>query len=269
MNPADEWHLNTSRLGKRVLVFERLDSTNAFALGLAEDSANDGLAVLADEQTAGRGQHQRQWSCPAGTGVLLSVLLFPPTPLRRPALLTAWAAVSVCELIQKITGLEARIKWPNDVLIRGRKVCGILIEQVRGTVAGIGLNVNQSAEHFAAAGLPQAASLAMFTGQSQVCRDVARLLIVELDAKYERLCQGYVVELEARWKGRIGLVGQQVDVETASGRRSGQLLDIGFDQLQLRLSDASTFCVPPEGVLHIVPSAPAPQSSHLAAQAQR
>ena len=81
------------------------------------------------EQTAGRGQYGRVWTAPAGSSVLLSVLLFPPPALRRPTLLTAWAAVSVCETIQELANLSATIKWPNDVLINGRKVCGILIEQ--------------------------------------------------------------------------------------------------------------------------------------------
>src|SRR5262249_11094582 len=158
-------------LGQRVHVFERLESTNTFALAHAPDVAYDGLVVLADEQTAGRGQHGRTWSCPGGSGVLMSVLIFPPAALHRPAILTAWAAVSVCELIDKMTGIEASIKWPNDVLVQNRKVCGILVEQRHGTVVGIGLNVNQPAAHFEAAGLPQAASLAMFTGQTRNCRD--------------------------------------------------------------------------------------------------
>src|SRR5262249_51940124 len=129
MTPSAEWRLKTRCLGRRVLVFDRLDSTNTFAAALAHDPANEGVVVLAREQTAGRGQYQRTWQAPAGTSVLLSVLLFPPPTLRRPALLTAWAAVSVCEAILQLTGLQAKIKWPNDVLIRGRKVCGILIEQ--------------------------------------------------------------------------------------------------------------------------------------------
>src|SRR5262245_27933915 len=121
----EEWRLDTVRLGRRVLAFRRLDSTNAFALARAGDPAEDGLVVLADEQTAGRGQHGRAWACPDGGGVLMSVLLFPPPPLRRPVVLTAWAAVSVCEVLRRTAGLQARIMWPNDVLVRGRKVCGI------------------------------------------------------------------------------------------------------------------------------------------------
>jgi BirA family transcriptional regulator, biotin operon repressor / biotin---[acetyl-CoA-carboxylase] ligase len=246
MNPTEEWQLNTSRLGKRVLWFDRLDSTNAFALGLKEE--NDGLVVVAEEQTAGRGQHGRSWSCPAGAGVLMSVLLFPPPRLRRPAILTAWAAVSVCELIQKITGLEARIKWPNDVLMEGRKVCGILIEQARGIVAGIGLNVNQPAEHFAAAGLSNATSLAAAAGQRQMCRDVARELIVELDLEYQRLCQGDIQGLEKRWQRRIGLLGKSVQLETATCSQNGQLREMTFDQLTLRLPDNTCLRLAPEAV---------------------
>src|SRR5262249_24480271 len=150
------------RLGRRVVVYDRVDSTNTLAAALADDPGNDGIVLLADEQTAGRGQHGRSWHCPAGTGALRSALLLPPPQLRRPALLAAWAAVSVCETVRWCTGLQAKIKWPNDVLLRGRKVCSILIEQARATVVGIGLNVSQSAESLAAAGLPEAGSLALF-----------------------------------------------------------------------------------------------------------
>src|SRR5439155_7970824 len=117
------------------------------ALALADDVSNDGLILLAQEQKSGRGQQGRTWIAPPGSSVLLSVLVFPPAWLRRPAMLTAWAAVSVCETVREVAGLEATIKWPNDVLVLGRKVCGILIEQRSSaagtppaTVAGIGLN---------------------------------------------------------------------------------------------------------------------------------
>ncbi len=226
MSAPREWHLDSARLGRRVLHFERLESTNTYALGLAADPANDGLVILADEQTAGRGQHGRSWSCPGGSGVLMSLLLFPPPPLRRPAILTAWAAVAVCELIRKATGLQAKIKWPNDVLVQGRKVCGILIEQSGGTVVGIGLNVNQPAEYFAAAGLTQGTSLAALTGAERSCEGVARMLIGELDAEYARLCGGDLATLEACWKWRLGLLGRPVVAETAGSIVAGRLLEL-------------------------------------------
>ncbi|HYV37276.1 MAG TPA: biotin--[acetyl-CoA-carboxylase] ligase [Gemmataceae bacterium] len=251
MTPTDEWHLNTAYLGNRVFVFDRLDSTNSFALSLANDAANDGLVIVADEQTAGRGQHGRQWSCPGGSGVLMSVLLFPPPHLRRPAILTSWAAVSVCELILKNTGLKATIKWPNDVLIDNRKVCGILIEQKGGTVAGIGLNVNQPAEYFVEAGLPLAASLGMLMQRQQSTRDVARQLIAELDTQYGQLFQGDTGTLERKWAKCLGLAGQQVRLETSSTIHHGLLLALTFEALTLLLPDGTTLNLTPETVRHL------------------
>src|SRR5260221_12097436 len=115
MTPNEKWQLATRHIGRQVYVYNRLDSTNSLAAALAGDESLNGLAVLAREQTAGRGQHGRQWECTRDMGVLLSVLLFPPAAVRRPAVLTAWAAVSICEAILQITGVQAKIKWPNDV----------------------------------------------------------------------------------------------------------------------------------------------------------
>src|SRR5262249_41132465 len=121
MTPIEEWTEDGRRVGRRVLVYDRIDSTNALALTLAGDPGSDGLVLVAREQTAGRGQQGRTWLSPAGSSVLLSAVLFPPPHLRRPALLTAWAAVSVCETVRETTGLVATIKWPNDVFLQGRK----------------------------------------------------------------------------------------------------------------------------------------------------
>src|SRR5260221_2302870 len=130
------WKLPRQHIGRRVYHFAQLPSPIDFAASLADDPANAGNVVLADEQTTGRGQYGRRWVAPPGSSVLMSVLLFPPPELRRPVILTAWAAVSVCETIRQATGEQAKIKWPNDVLLHGRKVCGVLIEQGKAVVAG-------------------------------------------------------------------------------------------------------------------------------------
>jgi BirA family biotin operon repressor/biotin-[acetyl-CoA-carboxylase] ligase len=246
----EEWSLPTRLVGRRVLYFDRIDSTSTRALALANDPANDGLAVLAAKQSAGRGQHGRTWVAPHGSSVHLSVLLFPPPRLLRPAVLTAWAAVSVVELIQGLTGLEAKIKWPNDVFLHGRKVCGILIEQSQGVVAGIGVNLNQTAEQFAAAGLPAAGSLSVFTGRRYDAPEVARQLLSQLDEEYHRLLQGDLATLEACWKCRIGLLGKRVHVECLQGEYQGQLLELRFDGLEVR-TDAGMLTILPEMVRHV------------------
>jgi BirA family biotin operon repressor/biotin-[acetyl-CoA-carboxylase] ligase len=260
-HPSEQWQLDTRRVGRQVHVFDRLDSTNSHAAALAADPANDGLAVLAREQTAGRGQYGRTWLCPAGAGVLLSVLVFPPPSLRRPALLTAWAAVSVCEAIRTATGLQARIKWPNDVLVHGRKVCGILIEQALrsggdwATVAGMGLNVNQPDAVFAEEGLTEAGSLAVFTGRTRDTDDMARRLLAQLDEEYNRLCQGDLVTLEACWKWRLGLLGKRVVVEGMDGQHHrGRLVDLGWAGVELRRGDGDRVCLQPEAVRHLRPT---------------
>src|SRR5262249_45838430 len=194
-------------------------STNNIAAELANDPANAGTAVLAGEQTAGRGQFGRSWHSPPGLGVWLSVLLAPPPYLRRPVLLTAWAAVAVADTAREITGRTTRIKWPNDVLLTGRKVCGILIEQTQGTVVGIGLNVNQTADQFADAGLPDATSLAAASGQTYDRDVVAGRLLDHLDAGYDVLLHGDVGLLEAVWREQLDLIGDWVSIELADGTR--------------------------------------------------
>jgi BirA family transcriptional regulator, biotin operon repressor / biotin---[acetyl-CoA-carboxylase] ligase len=251
MSPREEWQLGTTHVGRRVLVFDSLDSTSNLAAALAADPGNAGVAVLADEQTAGRGQYGRTWLCLGKTGVLISLLLFPPAPARRPALLTAWAAVSVCETILRTAGLQATIKWPNDVLIRGRKVCGILIEQARGTVVGIGLNVLQTADSFAAANLPEAASMALFTDRRLDRYEIARQLLTELDQGYARLCAGDLGGLEACWKSRLGLLGKRVAAECPGAAHRGRLIEIAFAGLELETADGQTLRLPPETVRHL------------------
>ncbi len=272
MTPREEWHLTTGHIGQRVQIYDQLDSTNTRAAQLADDTSHHGSVIVAEEQTAGRGQHGRTWQAPRGRAVLLSVLLFPPPALRRPALLTAWAAVSVCETVRLATGLQAKIKWPNDVLLRGRKVCGILIESKvltthhspltthqatsdpQPVVVGIGLNVNQSAADFESAGLPQAGSLSLFTPQVLDCPTVTRLLLEKLDEEYDRLVQGELAGLEACWKWHLGLLGKQVVIECADGRHWGRLRDLTLDKVHLEKDGLGTMQFVPEWIEHIEPA---------------
>jgi BirA family biotin operon repressor/biotin-[acetyl-CoA-carboxylase] ligase len=234
-------------------------STNSLALSLTADPSLDGLVLLAEEQTAGRGQHGRVWQAPPRSSVLMSVLLFPPAPLRRPALLVSWAAVSVCDVVSHLTGLEAQIKWPNDVLISGKKVCGILIEQRNSgdpnlplaTVVGVGLNVTQPIEAFAAEELPDAASLLSMSGKVFEADDVARRLTTQLDKEYAPLLQGDFATIEATWKRRLGLLGQQVRVEAVSHTLRGKLLDVTLASVELEVQSGTVVCLPPEAIRQI------------------
>lgn len=250
--------LSTRRLGAKLWHFPLLDSTNELALSLAGQHDLDGLAIMADEQSAGRGQYGRTWTSPPRSSVLLSLLLFPPGNLRRPALLTAWAAVAVCETILNVADLQAKIKWPNDVLVAGKKVCGILIEQ-RNTgrperplacAVGIGLNVNQPASFFQGANLPAASSLSVQADHVFETSAVAERLIHQLDAGYAALLEGETGTLESLWKWRLGLLGRQVELELTQGTRQGRLVDVALDGVILEDGD-EIMQFAPEAVRHI------------------
>ena len=254
ISPAETWNLDTTLLAKTVHVHDRLDSTNTHALSLATDPANHGLAIVAREQSAGRGQYGRSWQAPAGSSVLLTLLVFPPPHLCRPVMLTAWAAVSVCESVRTITGRTPRIKWPNDVLVSNQKICGILIEQratSSGQVAaavGIGLNVRQPRDWFDAAGLPDATSLSCL-GAEVDAESTTRRLLCTLDDEYSTLADPG--SLEARWASYLALTNCNVVAEFHDGHAlHGELLEAGFDGILLRVDGEARILVP-ETIKHL------------------
>ncbi len=134
--------------GKKIYYKEEIDSTNTEAKRQAAEEGNHGLVVIAEQQTMGRGRRGRSWSSPKGTGIWMSLLLKPELEPEKASMLTIVAALSVADAITEVTGLEAFIKWPNDIVVGGKKVCGILTEMsadvsgIRYVVVGIGINVN-------------------------------------------------------------------------------------------------------------------------------
>jgi BirA family biotin operon repressor/biotin-[acetyl-CoA-carboxylase] ligase len=257
--------MNSRRhIGTRHIHLEVTDSTNSRAAELAHDRNYAGAVVSADLQSQGRGQHGRTWQSPSGTSVLLSALLFPPPELRRPAVLTAFAAVAVAETILQVTGKQTTIKWPNDVMLAGKKVCGILIEggtaptteysvpSTQYSVVGIGLNVNQSAEDLASLDLAHATSLSIAAGQPLDVPGIRQLLIHNLDTQYDHILDGEIAALEECWAWRIGLAGRSVTVElTDAVQLHGQLQSIAFDGLELQQSAGRIRLLKPEEVRHL------------------
>ena len=250
-NPTTIWKLDNKLIGKSTLHFEELDSTSNHAAIHSGETSNDGLAILADSQTYGRGQHGRVWNANKGQSVLLSVLLFPPTYLKRPAVLTAWAAVAVCITIQDFLGIKASIKWPNDILVDGRKICGILIEQSTGTIVGIGLNVLQTAGEFAVLGLPFATSMQQFTPHPLNTHEIAKQLLSNLDEIYHQLLDGNLQMLEKEWVSGIGLLGREVMLEDHGKKHEGKLLQQSFAHLELESSLGIKQHFVPENILHL------------------
>ena len=139
--------INTKIIGKKILHFKTIDSTNHFARTLIKEEIDEGSIVVADIQTSGRGRNNRLWSSPIG-GLWFSVILYPDISSKKGMTVTMAASVSVADAIKKSFGLNTEIKWPNDILINGKKVCGILTEietkndRIFYSIVGIGINVN-------------------------------------------------------------------------------------------------------------------------------
>lgn len=253
MLPARTLAFPTTHVGRRVDVFAELTSTNDLP------DAAPGTVAVADHQTAGRGQYGRTWLTRPGEALLMSVFLDPPAEVRRPVVLTAWAAVGVAEAVAELTGVQAAVKWPNDLLAGGKKVCGILIEQ-RGLVAvGIGLNLNQTAGEFAERGLPEAASLRTLTGRTFDRDAVLEVVVRKLDAEYARQASGQPAMVEAGWRWRLGLLGKTVTAELFDGSAvTGRVRQLGFDGVELETGDGTAFRVlRPEAIRQLKGERPA------------
>ena len=174
--------------------YDSVSSTNDLVLQM--EDAPEGTVVIAGTQTAGKGRRGRKWSSPPGEGLYLSVILRPPLPYDKLWQTAFVASLAACEAIRQVSSLDARIKWPNDILINGRKVCGILIETRGFVVAGIGVNVNN--QDFP----PElnATSISLELGRTLSVADVENALLAGLDARYSQLLtEGFSPILEA-WK---------------------------------------------------------------------
>ncbi len=190
-------------------------STNDDAKQAAVAGCQDCAVFLADEQRAGRGRLGRAWLAPAGTCLLFSIVLRKPI---TPIALVALCSVSVADAIQEATGLEPRIKWPNDVMLGDRKVCGLLAEVVghedaRATIIGIGLNVNLDP---VAAGLPgTATSLSHETGRTWSRPELLNTILTRIDAADDLDSEAMVQALWLRWETLLWRRRQQVRIDVS------------------------------------------------------
>jgi len=182
-------------IGSEIVVLEETESTNDAVRDMAAKGCPEGLVVFAEYQTAGRGQRENRWVSAPGKALCFSVLLRPELPIEDSARLTQWAAETVAATIQSSCGIEAVIKSPNDIYVRGRKVAGVLVEmkaQPRAAhlaVLGIGLNVNQAVEDFPLELRERATSLAIVTGSRQDRHPLAVALLRDLDQTYQRIAR--------------------------------------------------------------------------------
>ena len=218
---------HTRVIGRAIRVFKQTDSTSDIARRLADDGVDEGVVVFAESQTKGRGRLGRQWISSAGKGLWLSVVLRPSLPPQQATQLTVAAAVALARAVEGQTGLQPAIKWPNDLLLDGRKVAGILtemnaeLERVHSVILGLGLNVNQVAADFPPTLRPQVTSLSLSAGTPIDRPALAARLLAELDSAYARICDRQFATLAEEWERRCTTLGRRVVIQCGGRRLAG------------------------------------------------
>ena len=209
--------MNTTWAGKKVVYYDETDSTNNQAKAYGEKGEAHGTLFVADMQAAGKGRRGRVWVSPAGSSIYMTILLHPDVLTTKAPQLTLVMAMAVAEGIRKVTGLETKIKWPNDIIVNGRKVCGILtemsteIDYINYVVIGDGINVNQ--ETFPEEIRDTATSLKIETGSS-VRRSVLIATIMEC---FEQFYEVFMTTedlsgLQERYNAMLVNLGREVRV---------------------------------------------------------
>lgn len=224
--------------------FGKIDSTNAHLLKLGEEGFAEGTVVVADEQTAGRGRLGRSWEAEPQANLLFSLLLRPYFLQRDEVfILTFSAAVSVAEAIEDVAQrVLPQLKWPNDVLLDGKKVCGILLESnfdsngLNHVVLGIGLNVNQ--QKFSTGVSACATSLSLVTGKRFDRDDLLFAILTNFSSTYESLQKRDFYSVMKKWRDRSIMFGKEITVALAGETFQGICDDVTDDgTLVLRTDD--------------------------------
>jgi BirA family biotin operon repressor/biotin-[acetyl-CoA-carboxylase] ligase len=234
-----ESQLRTTSIGRRVVYLTSTGSTMDVARREAEDGAGDGTVVIAEEQTSGRGRFGRAWESPAGKNLYFTVILRPR--VERLRLLSMAAPLAVAKAVEGVTGHVPRIKWPNDVIMSGKKLAGVLIEseivgdETRYALAGIGVNVNFDVS--SVSGIASIATSLRDETRKHVSREA---LLAAILNRLEALYEGDPAVVFAAWRTKLDTIGTDVTVTLRGERFEGVAEDVDLEgNLVLRRPDGS------------------------------
>lgn len=240
--------LNTKFIGKEIKYYESIDSTNALAKKIAEEPFKEGTVIIADEQTAGRGRLGRQWTSPKGKGIWMTILLKPDILPADASKLTLAAAYAICKGLERCFGLNAGIKWPNDIVVGGKKLCGILtemsadIDEIKYVAVGIGINANLDISDFDSEVASKATSLKLEMGRAVPRKTVAACVLNEFEGVYEDFAKnGSIGGFLKEYKDKSAVLGKDVRIIYKKEELFGKAVDISSEgHLVVKLADGST-----------------------------
>lgn len=231
LNVELQWDLSTKIIGRGIQCHDSLDSTNTYAYRSAEEGLEEGSVIFAESQTGGKGRLGRHWISPKKVGIYLSCVLRPRILPQEVSKITLAVAVAAARAIRQNSGLETLIRWPNDILVNNKKVCGILTEmkaeqdKVDFVVVGIGVNVNTSKRDLP----PEASSLKAELGKKVSRIALARELLQQLDHWYLTLVKDGFGPIIEEWHNCSGALGSRVKVMCHNRELEGQVQDVDKD----------------------------------------
>jgi BirA family transcriptional regulator, biotin operon repressor / biotin---[acetyl-CoA-carboxylase] ligase len=220
-------------IGREVRVFQETTSTNDVVEKLARDGVKEGTVVFAEEQTRGRGRLGRRWASPPGKGLWFSVLLRPELSPAETTQVTVIAATAVRRAIASFAGLQVQIKWPNDILVHGKKIAGILTElraeldAVKYIILGVGVDVNLNLGDLPAEARMTASSLKMELDKTVSRPDLAVAILRELDRDYTRLRAKEFAALSNEWEQHCATLGRDVAIRVGKREFRGRAESLG------------------------------------------
>ena len=230
LSKPDKWNvsellagLKTKSLGKQLHVYGEVDSTQTIAHQLVASGAPEGTLVLAETQTAGRGRMGRKWHSPAGKGIWMSLVLTPRIPVYFMPQLTLLCAVALCRSIQKVVKVDIGIKWPNDLLIGGKKVSGILLEssgedeRLKYVIAGIGISANLKLEDYPEELRSIATSLAIESGKDIVREQLVQAFLIEFEELYGLYIDKGFAPIRLLWEALSVTLNRPIRTHSPSG----------------------------------------------------
>lgn len=239
--------LKTELIGSHIDFLEQVDSTNLHAKRTAEQGFIDGTVIIADEQLKGKGRLGRTWTSPKGKGIWMSIMLKPCINPSQAAKVTLLTACAVNKTIFETCGIDAKIKWPNDIVCNGKKLCGILTEmsaeldEIHYLIVGIGINVNLEKEDLPEELHSTATSIRIEKGANVSRKDLVKSILYNFEVYYKEFLQTESIRtFIAEYREKSAVIDREVNIISSSAKLKGKVLDISEEgQLIVKLEDGT------------------------------